>query len=115
MITLADKKSVRWIFGKILVIVLLALFFSCVVISGANDIYAFIKKDLSVQLQIDTPVSLARFSKLLEENGIVNNGFLFNLYTRSKDKVELIEGFEGDIYLNSSMSYREILLEISNK
>ena len=99
--------------SKIIPLCLFALLFTGLVCSVANDVYAFVKKDREVSLVFDSCPTLNEFSKTLAANGIVSNPDIFRLYVSLKDKKELIESFSGELKLNSSMSYREILSEFS--
>ena len=104
-----DKKTVRRVFRKVLVLSLLALFCATALLSIANDTYAFFKPQRTVALAISPPCTLDDFSRLLEENGVLLHPHLFSLYVKSKQKSELVERFSGELVLDSSMSYREIL------
>ncbi len=110
----SDKKAVRRVFGVIFVMALTAAFFACLLISVANDIYAFIKSEGEIVLTVSSPLGISDFSKLLHDNSIISNPTIFSLYLKSKDKTEFIESFVGDVKLDRSMSYREILIAIQN-
>jgi cell division protein YceG involved in septum cleavage len=103
------KSATRRAMSIILPLCMLSFLICGLICSAANDIYAFVKKDMEITLQVEAPSSLETVSKLLGENGVVNNSAFFNLYVRSKRKVEKVQNFTGEITLNSSMSYREIL------
>lgn len=110
----SDKKAVRRVFSVIFIMALTAAFFACFLISIANDIYAFIKSEGEVAFTLSSPVSLSEFSNLLYENDVISNPHVFNLYVKSKNKAALFESLSGQITLDRSMSYREILIEIQN-
>ena len=105
------NKLYRFAFSVISVIVLLSLLFSAFLISIANDIYAFVKKDASVHMNITEPTSLNNIAREMQRNGIINNPTVFSLYVRSKGKAQIFESFQGEIYLNAEMSYRDIVNE----
>ena len=109
-----NKKAVRRIFSSIFVMALTAAFFACLLISVTNDIYAFIKTEGEIILTVSSPLNVSDFSKLLHDNKIISNPTIFSLYLKSKDKTEIIEGFVGNVKLDRSMSYREILIAIQN-
>lgn len=109
-----NKKAVRRIFSSIFVMALTAAFFACLLISVANDIYAFIKTEGEIILTVSSPLNVSDFSKLLHDNKIISNPTIFSLYLKSKDKTEIIESFVGNVKLDRSMSYREILIAIQN-
>lgn len=97
------------ILGVIVPLLFFSFFIASAIISISNDIYAFSKADTSVTLYLENPASLYSAARMLEENGIINNPAAFTLYVRSKGAEERIRGFSGELELNSSMSYREIL------
>ena len=104
---------VRRAFAKILPICLLSLFISGLVLSVANDMYAFLKNDQEITLWFEEPTSLEDFSKILGQKKVVKNPTVFSLYVKAKNKTDSVEGFVGELTLNSKMSYREILAELS--
>ena len=104
---------VRRTFAKILPICLLSFFISGFILSVANDMYAFVKQDAEVTLRFEEACSLEEFSKALGQKKIVKNPAVFSLYVRSKNKADIVERFVGELTLNSKMSYREILSELS--
>jgi cell division protein YceG involved in septum cleavage len=110
----SDKKAVKRIFGTIFVMALTAAFLACILISVANDIYAFIKSEGEIILTVSSPLGVNDFSKLLHDNKVISNPHIFSLYIRSKNRSEVIEGFVGEAKLDRSMSYREILLALQN-
>lgn len=110
-----DRRTVRRVFRKILMIALCAALLAATVISIANDMYAFVKPDRTAHLSLPETESLSAFSRRLEQNGILANPHIFSLYVRSKDKVGVVEEFHGDIVLDSSMSYRDILLALAKQ
>ena len=107
------RVALRKAFSLLLPLFVLSLFISGTICSISNDIYAFVKKDGEINLSIDQSCSVKEFSKILKENGVINNPNIFSLYITSKKKQKTVENFTGDIALNSSMSYREILANIS--
>ncbi len=108
-----DSDLLRRAFRKILTIALLALFTAALLLSVINDMYAFFKPQRDVPFTLDEPCTLPKFSRLLEENGVLLNPHVFSLYVRAKDRVALVEEWTGSLVLDSSMSYREILACLS--
>ncbi|MBQ8140510.1 MAG: hypothetical protein IJ038_02305 [Clostridia bacterium] len=91
----------------------LSLFLAAAIISVTNDMYAFVKPDETVNVNFPSSSSLYSRAKELERYGVINNPAVFSLYVRSKNYEERVCGFSGELSLNSSMSYREILLAFS--
>ena len=75
--------------------------------------YAFVKDDREVTLWLEEPATLNEISRFLGQKKVVNNPAAFTLYVKSKNKVDTVEGFVGELTVNSKMSYREILAELS--
>ena len=75
----------------------------------ANDMYAFVKPEEKVKIELSGDISLRDRAKLLEERGVIENPALFCAYVKSKDAEADVTSLEGVIELNTSMSYREIV------
>ena len=110
---LNTKQLKRRIFGIITVMTLVAAFIALAIASIANDIYSFIKPSGLVTLTLDRHVSINELGHLLEDRGVINNPHIFIVYasSRSNDEADLF--FIGTVTLDRSMSYREILFELS--
>ena len=91
----------------------IALFFAALLLSVVNDMYAFFKPQGVVTLTVGEPCTLSAFSQLLESHGVLLNPHVFSLYVTIKDRTALVEGFSGTLVLDTDMSYREILLSLS--
>ena len=99
-------------FGILLPLCLLAVLLACFIIAVANDVYAFVKPDGQIVVSIPEPLTAKELSLLLQERGVIENPFIFRLYLVSKGSADKLASTVGEWTLNSSMSYREILLEI---
>ena len=75
----------------------------------ANDVYAFVKPEGEVSLQLSGERSLYETALMLEDAGVIKNPALFCAYVSSKERSDILTSAEGDIPLERSMSYREIL------
>ena len=108
--TSTDKNAlIRRICALVLPLIFFSFIASALIISVANDMYAFVKPDRSVSILIEGGSSVYKTAQILEDNGIINNPAAFTLYVASKDESKRISSFSGEIYLSASMSYREIL------
>ena len=108
-----SNKLRRLAFSKITVLCLTAALLSALALSIANDLYGFVGSEDEVLLCIEAPNDLSELSHLLEEHGVVEHPALFRWYVQKKDRTELLEDFVGTLHLDTSMSYREILLAFS--
>ena len=104
-----DKKAVKFAFMSAVMLCLVSLFLAGGFISVVNDIYAFVKADGETEIFIPEGSSLEAVSEALGTAGAIKHPFVFTLYVKSKGKAEALEGISGEILLDSSMSYREIL------
>ena len=102
-------KLYRYSFARITVIAMTALLFAGLLVSLANDMYAFIKPEGEIVLEAEAGTPLPDLSQTLSEMGVILNPTVFSLYVDSKGKRATLEEFEGTLILNSEMSYREII------
>ena len=112
--TVSKSKLYRFAYARITVIALSALLFAGLLVSIANDMYAFVKPNREITLKIETPMSAEDLTQMLEESGVIANPTIFRLYVGSKQYTERLELFCGNLVLNSNMSYREILIAFSS-
>lgn len=75
----------------------------------ANDMYAFVKPEGEVKIELVGIGSVRERAKILENNGIIENPALFCAYVKSKNADKKIACAEGVITLDTSMSYRDIV------
>ncbi len=111
MDTTPTEKNIlyRFAFSKIAVTVLIALLCACCIISVANDLFAFVKPSNSLNLDISEPISSGELSRLLQNEGIIENSFAFWIYARLKNAEDSLQDFRGTAKLSSDMGYRDIL------
>lgn len=109
----SSNKLRRLAFSKITVLCLTAALIAAFSVSIANDLYGFVGSDEEVFLTIEEPTGLSELARMLEQNGIVDNPTFFRLYVQRQNCAERLEGFVGTLQLDTSMSYRELLLAFS--
>ena len=112
-ISLTNAQRIKRACAVIIPLCFFSLFIALFIISCANDMYAFVKPQSEVKLYFRYEDTLYNKAKQLEANGIINNPAVFSAYVRSKKAEDKICSFEGDILLDSSMSYREIIKAFS--
>lgn len=111
--TAGGARRARRAAAAVIPLIFLSFFLAALTVSAANDIYAFVKPDTEAEIHIDGNTSLLSVSKILENEGIINNPTIFALYVRAKGAEDRIVGFSGDVRLGASMSYREIIAAFS--
>ena len=96
----------------ILLIVGIALVLSAFAITVANDVFALVKQDNIVTIELEYEVTSEEMSQILEENGIIEYAPVFRLFTVLKD----VPSFKsGKFELNSTMDYGQIIDTLRGK
>ena len=111
---ISDRASAKKIARALSVIIPLCFFsllISLFIAFSANDIYAFVKPSGEVTLELSGERTLFECATLLEEHGVIKSPALFTLYVRSRGAESQLTSAVGDVSLDTSMSYREILKE----
>ena len=109
------KRAIRNAFERIIILTLIAIFLAAIVISAANDIFAFVKPDTQVSLNITQGTELDDIARSLKNAGIINNPSLFSAFVRSRGNEEKVKSFVGNITFYGKMSYREIMTSFYKK
>ena len=109
----AFRQAVKRAMARIIPLCLFAVLIAGTVCSVANDVYAFVKEDNDILISFESPLSVDDKIRVMSDNGVFENPHVFKLYVKLKHKEALVEGFAGEMTLNSSMSYREILSKFS--
>ncbi len=91
----------------------IALVISLVAIFVANDVFAFVKEDAEVNINVEQNTNIASLSKLLDDSGVINYGSIFGLYVKIKgDQDEAV--LAGSYALNPNMDYGQIIRALAN-
>ncbi len=99
-----EQKFMRRAMGSVVTLTLWAVLLSALLLSVANDTYAFFKEEQPYSVTADAPLSPWELSRLLADLGVIDNPLLFTLYLGKSE----VEAFSGSWELDSSMSYREL-------
>lgn len=111
----SKRKFQRRVFGSIAVLTLWAILFSALLLTVVNDMYAFFKKDLAIEIEIEEALHPRELARLLADRGVIANPTVFSFYLEKKLSPSLLPLPPMTLSLNADMSYREILLEIKEK
>lgn len=84
-------------------VVILSLFLGVYLVSVVNDIFAFVKSDVSADLQIEEGSSSFEVGRQLSESGILRHGLIFGLYAKEKTPIP------GEYTLSALMDYEDIV------
>ena len=90
------------------------MLFSGLVISLANDVFAFVKPQIAITFSISEPTSLYTLSTELQNYGAIENALSFWIYVKYRNAEPYLENFYGSVELNSDMSYRDIINQFKN-
>lgn len=81
---------------------------SLFIIFAANDVLALIKTDRDISVVVPVDTTVAKISKLLDQNGIVNYGMVFRVFNMLKGDGDVIVS-AGSYTLNPTMDYGQIV------
>jgi len=96
----------------VLLIVGIALALSAMAITVANDVFALVKQENIVTVELEYEVTSEEMAQILEENGVIEYAPVFRLFTVLKN----VQGFkEGKYELNSTMDYGQIIDNLRGK
>lgn len=96
----------------LILVIVASIFISVTVIKVSNDVFAFIKSDRDITINIDENTSLSQLSQILYDADIIEYPFIFKNYAKSKIKKRsyLTEDFTpGEHTLSPSMNYDKII------
>jgi UPF0755 protein len=95
----------------IVVIVVIAAFISVFVINIGNDVFAFVKSDDVIEVEIPDDPDVGDIADVLYENGIIKYPSVFKLYAKvkSKDSGFLTDNDGSVFYVSPSMNYDQLL------
>ncbi len=79
----------------------------------ANDIFAFVKDDMTVEVTITEGMNLEDVSELLYEKGLIENADWFRIYMEFKEKGEVDAFVPGTYTLNSTMNYNTLFSSLT--
>ena len=94
--------TVIWVAGVLAVSVFIATF----ALSSINDLVGFSKESREVEITIPEGYGLSEIAELLEENGIIDEPFTFEVYARVKDMHNKLSA--GTFTLNANFGYDQI-------
>ena len=87
-------------------VVIISIFLAIAVIKVGNDVFAFVKSDISIDVRIPEYATLDDITQILYENEVIEYPKVFLLYAQlKKDSGEYIA---GDYVVSPNMSYDEL-------
>ncbi len=98
-----------------MLVALVAGILSYYVIEFGNDMYAFVKSDEQVEIEIPEYATVEEISTILGDSGVIKYPNLMIIYSKLK-KIDETYNFKAGIYtVNGMMNYDELLLEFVDK
>ena len=108
----SSKKKLRNGIIYTVFVVGFSIVLSIVMIYAIYDIFGFNKAEGQVVVSVERDTSISKLSKLLKENGIINQPGIFQLYAGLKD----VEPYNaGEYTLNKNMSYDQIIYSMQSQ
>ncbi len=101
--------TVVWVSAVLIVSVFIATF----VLSSINDLVGFSKESREIEVTIPDGSSLSDIAKLLEEKGVIDEPFTFEVYAMVKDMETKLS--PGTYTLNSNLGYDQIFQALKSK
>lgn len=93
----------------VVVVLLCAAFLSYYVLTIGNDIFALVKGDAEIVVEIPEDATLDEVAAILEEEGLIEYAWVFSIYLGQSGDGEEIEFISGKHTLNTSMNYSQLL------
>lgn len=103
-------------FVYIICVLGISILLSAICIRVANDMFAFVKGNNEITIEIPEGADTGDISKLLGDNGIVDYPTIFKLYTNFKKgkSTYYIDGYKtGSFELSPSMNYDDLIYTLS--
>ena len=94
--------TIVWVSAVLAVSVFIASF----ALSSINDLVGFNKESREIEITIPEGYGLSEIAELLEENGVIDEPFTFEVYARVKDMGNRLA--PGKYTLNSNLGYDQI-------
>ena len=112
------SNAVKSIIKAVVYVILVALvagILAYYVIEFGNDMYAFVKSDEQIEIEIPEYATVEEISTLLGDSGVIKYPNLMIIYSKLK-KIDETYNFKAGIYtVNGMMNYDELLLEFVEK
>ena len=112
------SNAVKSIIKAVVYVILVALvagILAYYVIEFGNDMYAFVKSDEQIEIEIPEYATVEEISTLLGDSGVIKYPNLMIIYSKLK-KIDETYNFMAGIYtVNGMMNYDELLLEFVEK
>ena len=87
-------------------VVVISVFLSIGIISVGNDVFAFVKNDVSVDITIPEYASLDDITEILYQNEVIEYPTVFKIYAQLKKDVDNF--LAGDYVVSPNMSYDDL-------
>ena len=101
--------TIIWVSAVLAVSVFIASF----ALSSINDLVGFSKESREVEITIPEGYGLSQIAELLEEKGVIDEPFTFEVYARVKDMDKKLA--PGTYKLNSNLGYDQIFQALNTK
>ncbi len=98
----------------VLIVLIISAFTSYYVISVANDVFAFVKTEHTVKVNVTDEMTRKELSYLLKKNGVIKYDWAFDLYLIYKGD-DTGSFLLGEHTINSSMNYSQIISELTEE
>lgn len=94
-------------------VVIISIFASVFIIAVGNDVFAFVKKDIEMDIAISEYDNTADIAKKLYDYGVIKYPNIFRLYAKLRHKDDNYVG--GTYTISPSMNYDQLFTEFKGK
>ena len=110
--TMSAMNSVSRAFIYIAAVLIISIIFSAVIITNANDIFAFVKSEEMYSITIEAGTDLNQLADQLKEMGIIKHKLTFKMYTKYR-KNDSDAYIAGTYTVSPSMNYDQLIRAIT--
>ncbi len=96
----------------IVCVLVVSAFAAWMIIAAANDVFAFVKDDAEVTVEITPDMDIGDVSQMLRENNLIKYPTLFRLYCKIKDVT--FEPCPGSYDVTAQLNYNEFIQTFNN-
>lgn len=111
----ATVLSVVWAIMYIVLVVVTGVFLGLGIVFVGNDVFAFVKEDVIVEVEIPEYATLNEVTDIFYDEGLIKYKLVFKMWANLRDKDQDLEFLAGTYQLSPTMNYDELRSEIRPK
>jgi len=100
--------SVVWAVLYIVFVIVTSVFLGFGIIFAGNDVFAFVKEDMTIEVVIPEYATLNEVADIFYEEGLIQYKGIFKMWSQLRDKDDAAEFVAGTHTVSPSMNYDEL-------